>query len=92
MTKKQGLALPAGVYKVFWKRGGWSWAAIGEVVNVIRGMDHYRERMKTGFSKPCFDRYIMAINWSGGSRYGSRMWRKIAKVERAPLAKMKGER
>lgn len=29
MTKKQGLALPAGIYKIFWKRGGWSWAAIG---------------------------------------------------------------
>ena len=92
MTKKQGLTLKPGIYKVFWKSGGWSWAAISEVVNVIRDMDHYRERMKTGFSKPCFDRHIMAMNWSGGSQYGSRMWRKIAKVERAPLAKMRGER
>ena len=78
MTKKQGNALKPGIYKVHWKRGGWSWAAIGEV---------FSEHGRT----PCFDRDIMAVNW-GGSLPASRMWRKIAKVERAPLTKMRGER
>lgn len=84
MTKQQGNALPAGIYKVFWKRGGWSWAAISETVNLLKTGKHGWPRMAG------LDREILACNWSGSLK-GSRMWRKIAKVERAPLAKMKGE-
>lgn len=71
MTKKQGNALPAGIYKVFWKRGGWTWAMLGELL--------------TGD-----ERIIMIL--PDGVCFASFMWRKIAKVERVPLAKMKGER
>jgi hypothetical protein len=85
MTKKQGNALPAGIYKVFWKRGGWSWAAISCMTCDVATRDGLKGRPIN-----C-DRQIMAMNWSGQIS-GRRMWRKIAKVERAPLAKMEGER
>lgn len=84
MTKKQGLALPAGIYKIHWKRGGWSWGVIGERVNQLEPGKHGWPRMGG------LDRDIMCYNWSGSLK-GSRMWRKIARVERAPLARMKGE-
>jgi len=85
MTKKQGLALPAGIYKIFWKRGGWSWATIGTTVYLFKTGKHGWPRIAG------FDRDIMAVNWSGSLK-GSRVWRTITKVERAPLAKMRGER
>ena len=96
MTRKQGLALRPGIYKVFWKGrkghkiGGWTWCAIGEVHNHIPEPE---TRLREWLEKGCltnFDRDIMSINWAGSLK-GSRMWRKIAKVERAPLAKMQGE-
>ena len=86
MTKKQGLALPPGVYKIRWKSGGWSWAAIGEVA--------YRTGVWLPGNRRCIasgDREILAYNWSS-ALMGSRMWRKIARVERAGLEKMEGER
>ena len=91
MTKKQGLALAPGIYKVHWKRGGWSWAVIGEIHNHIPEPE---TKLHEWLEKGCptnFDRDILAVNWSGSLK-GSRMWRKIAKVERAPLVKMPGER
>jgi hypothetical protein len=91
MTKKQGNALPAGIYKVFWKRGGWSWGAISAV------HDHIPEpetKLREWLEKRCptnFDRDMLCYNWSCAMP-ASKMWRKIAKVERAPLVRMKGER
>lgn len=83
MTRKEGLSLRPGIYKVFWKGrkgrriSGWTWCAIGDVYNHIDETPH-------------IDREILSYNWSGSLK-GSRMWRKIARVERAPLAKMEGE-
>ena len=85
MTKKQGLALPPGIYKIHWKSGGWSWGAIGETVNLLKTGRHGWPKMAG------IEREIMCCNWSG-SLPGSRMWRKIARVERAKLEKMEGER
>ena len=81
MTKKQGNALPAGIYKVFWKRGGWSWCAICDTGMMLKGGTLPKE----------YDRQILAINW-GFAYWASGWWRKIAKVERAPLAGMPNER
>ena len=50
MTKKQGNALPAGIYKVFWKRGGWSWATIGTTVCLLKTGKHGWPRM-AGFDR-----------------------------------------
>ena len=84
MNKKTGNTLLPGIYKVFWKgrKGhkiqGWTWCAIGDVYNCID-------------ETPRVDRELLSYNWSGSLK-GSRMWRKIAKVERAELERMKGER
>lgn len=91
MTKKQGNALPAGIYKVFWKRGGWSWGAIGQIHNRILNTNESLAIWVEKGMPSNFDRDIMCYNWSGSLK-GSRMWRKIAKVERAKLAKMPNER
>ena len=90
MTKKQGNALKPGIYKVHWKRGGWNWAAIGNVRNQLDDDRTIPYFLKHGM-RPKLDREILSYNWSNALK-GSRMWRKIAKVERAPLAKMEGER
>ena len=91
MNKKQGNRLPPGIYKVFWKSGGWSWGALGEVTNHVPEPEtRLHEWLEKG-CPPNFDRQIMCCNWSG-SIPGSRMWRKIARVERARLKKMEGER
>ena len=84
MTKKQGLALPPGIYKIHWKSGGWSWGVLGETVNLLKTGRHGWPKMAG------IEREIMCCNWSG-SLPGSRMWRKIARVERAKLEKMEGE-
>jgi hypothetical protein len=89
MTRKEGNALRPGIYKVHWKRGGWSWAATGEVHNRIKNGD-LSKWLEAGMPSN-FDRDMLAMNWSG-ALLASRMWRKIARVERAPLAKMEGER
>ena len=84
MNKKQGNRLPPGIYKVFWKSGGWSWGVLGETVNLLKTGRHGWPKMAG------IEREIMCCNWSG-SLPGSRMWRKIARVERAKLEKMEGE-
>ena len=85
MTRKEGNARPPGIYKIFWKRGGWSWGVLGETVNLLKTGRHGWPKMAG------MEREIMCCNWSG-SLPGSRMWRKIARVERAKLEKMEGER
>lgn len=84
MTRDQGNALKPGIYRIWWKRGGWSWGAIGETVSQLKPGKHGWPRMNG------LDREILAMNWSGSLK-GSRIWRKIARVERLKLPKMPGE-
>ena len=84
MTKKQGNALKPGIYRIWWKSGGWKYGVIGDAYN------HLKEG-RCGFTlSNGLDRDVMCPNWSGSLK-GSRIWRKIARVERLKLPKMPGE-
>lgn len=36
MTRTDSLKLPAGIYRLFWKAGGWDWAAVGVLHTGVR--------------------------------------------------------
>ena len=86
MTRKEGLSLRPGIYKVFWKRGGWSWVAIGALFTKADGSPLSGKFAMRGLM--AFDH----VEHPGFYEFANGYWRKIAKVERAPLAKIKGER
>ena len=81
MTRKEGTVLPPGIYKIHWKSGGWSWGAIGYAMRRVSDAGKFMP----------LDRPILCYHWAG-ELPGSVVWRKIARVERARLEKMEGER